>query len=98
MFNSVGKLPAEIQAKVLGVVLYGYTGNSPNNGQIPGYPAAQTKVICDNTLGADGVCGTSQISINAAHLSYSSRYAEGVDFLKGVIPVSSRKRGVDFEA
>lgn len=53
MAGSVGKLDSAVMAQVKGVVLYGYTKNLQNNGQIPGYPKEQTKVFCNAT---DGVC------------------------------------------
>ncbi|KAF2153627.1 carbohydrate esterase family 5 protein [Myriangium duriaei CBS 260.36] len=86
LYNSIEALPANVKSKILGVTLFGYTANVPNKGQIPNYPASQTKVFCSDSLGADGVCTASEITVNAAHLDYSSQYANGVAFLKGVIP------------
>lgn len=83
MFNSIEKLPASVQNKITGVTLYGYTANVPNNGQIPNFPANKTKVFCSDSLGADGVCTASEISVNAAHLDYSSQFGAGVTFLQG---------------
>ncbi|KXS94052.1 hypothetical protein AC578_3378 [Pseudocercospora eumusae] len=53
MAGSVGKLDSAVMAQVKGVVLYGYTKNLQNKGQIPGYPKEQTKVFCN---ASDGVC------------------------------------------
>lgn len=85
MYNSIEALPASVQNKITGVTLYGYTANVPNNGQIPNFPANKTKVFCSDSLGADGVCTASEISVNAAHLDYSSQFDAGVTFLQGTL-------------
>jgi len=64
---AVSKLPAATQSKVVGAVLFGYTKNLQNRGQIPNYPAANTKIFC--AVG-DLVC-TGSLVITAAHLSYN---------------------------
>lgn len=74
-----------MQNKITGVTLYGYTANVPNKGQIPNFPAAKTKVFCSDALGADGVCGATEIAVNAAHLDYSSQFDAGVTFLQGTL-------------
>lgn len=85
MYNSISKLPTSLQNKIKGVVLFGYTANVTNNGEIPNFPAAKTKVFCSDSLGNDGVCTAKEISVNAAHLDYASRFPEGVSFLQGMI-------------
>ncbi|KAI9689144.1 MAG: hypothetical protein M1822_000882 [Bathelium mastoideum] len=85
LYNSIEKLSSTVQNQIVGVTLYGYTANSPNNGEIPKFPAAKTKVFCSDSLGADGVCTASEIDVNAAHLDYSSDYAAGVSFLRSTL-------------
>jgi cutinase len=55
-----------VQAQVKGAVLFGYTQNLQDGGQIPNFPASKTKVYCDP---ADAVCyGT--LFILPAHFLY----------------------------
>ncbi|KAG6368909.1 hypothetical protein INS49_003127 [Diaporthe citri] len=44
--NAIQQMPAATQAKVAGVVVWGFTRAEQDNLQIPGYPVAQTKVFC----------------------------------------------------
>lgn len=85
MYNSISKLPSNVQDQIAGVTLYGYTANVPNKGEIPNYPPAKTKVFCSDSLGADGVCTASEVDVTAAHLDYSSQFAAGVSFLRGTL-------------
>lgn len=84
----VGALDATAQSQVKGVVLYGYTKNQQNNGKIPNYPAAQTKVYCNAD---DGVCGGG-LSITVGHLMYTEDVDDAVQFLEGTISSATTSR------
>lgn len=83
--DAVSTLDSTAQAQVKGVVLYGYTKNEQNNGEIPNYPAAQTKVFCNAD---DGVCGGG-LSVTAGHLTYTADVDAAVEFLEGTISSGS---------
>ncbi|KAF2116883.1 cutinase-domain-containing protein [Lophiotrema nucula] len=75
--RAISALPAATQARIAGVVLYGDTQKQQDNNQIPGFPPAKTKIICQP---GDLVCvGT--LTITPAHLTYGARAPEGVAFL-----------------
>lgn len=77
MDGSIQALPASIQSKISGVVLFGFTRNLQDGGKIPNYPSAQTKVYC--AIG-DLVCdGT--LDITPAHLTYGVDAADAASFL-----------------
>ncbi|KAM5349608.1 hypothetical protein ACJ41O_006113 [Fusarium nematophilum] len=64
--------------KIAGVVLFGYTQNEQNNGQIPNFPPERTQVFCNN---GDLVCEGTLIVV-AAHLAYGNDASgAGPDFL-----------------
>ncbi|KAK4238133.1 carbohydrate esterase [Achaetomium macrosporum] len=67
MSGSVSKLSTTIQNQVKGVVLFGYTQNQQNDGQIPNFPADKTKVFCNV---GDAVCNGTLL-ILPAHLLYT---------------------------
>lgn len=77
MDNAIQGLPAAQQSKIAGVVLFGYTRNTQDNAQIPGYPTAQTKIFCAN---GDKVCDNT-LTISAAHLSYGANADAAATFL-----------------
>lgn len=84
--NAVQGLPAAMQSKIAGVVLFGFTRNQQDKGQIPGYPPAQTKVFCAT---GDKVCdGT--LTITAAHLSYAANADSAATFLAGMVPAAAQ--------
>jgi cutinase len=81
--QAVQAMPAAMQAKVSGVVFYGYTKNQQTNGMLPGYPQNQLKVFCRPD---DGVCG-GQLDVTAGHLAYSNdgTIQQGADFLMKMV-------------
>ena len=78
---AMADLPPQVLNQVAGVAMFGDTRNKQENGMIAGYPAAQTKVICN---AGDPVC-SGTLTINAAHLAYGARTDEGADFLGKMI-------------
>ena len=80
---AIPALSATVRNKVVGTVLFGYTRNQQNGGQIPSYPADRLLVDC--AVG-DPVC-SGTLTVNAAHLSYSSdgSGARAATFLAGKI-------------
>lgn len=69
--------PAEMQANIAGVVLFGYTRNAQDKAQIPGYPQDKTKIFCAK---GDAVCNNS-LTITSAHLSYAANAGDASAFL-----------------
>jgi cutinase len=66
MMNAVKESSKDVQAKILGVVLFGYTKNKQTNSGIPGFPKNRVAVYCSKS---DGVCkGT--LSVTGGHFSY----------------------------
>lgn len=75
--RAIEALPADVQSRVAGVILYGDTQNTQDNAQIPGYPKDKTMIIC---APGDLVCkGT--LTILPAHLSYGANAGMGSAFL-----------------
>lgn len=81
MDNAIQGLPAAMQKKIAGVVLFGYTRNEQDNAQIPGYPKAQTKIFC---APGDMVCNNT-LTITAAHLSYAANAPDAAKFLASMV-------------
>ncbi|KAF3766275.1 family 5 carbohydrate esterase [Cryphonectria parasitica EP155] len=81
MDNAIQGLPANMQSKIAGVVLFGYTRNAQDNAQVPGYPQAQTKIFC---APGDLVCDNT-LTITPAHLSYAANAPEAATFLASMI-------------
>lgn len=63
---TIRDLDASIREKVVGTVLFGYTKNEQNDGQIPNYPSDRLLVFCNF---GDLVC-EGQLIIAAPHLAY----------------------------
>lgn len=76
--NAVQKLDDDVKSKVKGVVLFGFTRNLQDHGQIPNYPKDQVKVFC---AAGDMVC-TGTLIITPAHLTYGLNAGEAVSFLQ----------------
>jgi cutinase len=66
MMNAVKESSKQIQDKIVGVVLFGYTKNAQTKSGIPGFPKNRVAVYCSK---GDGVCkGT--LAVTGGHFSY----------------------------
>ncbi|KAF2994678.1 hypothetical protein E8E13_001797 [Curvularia kusanoi] len=82
MAAALSDATSTVRNKVVGTVLFGYTKNQQNDGQVPNYPSDRLEVFC--ALG-DLVCDGTLI-ITAAHLSYGDEAAgEAPRFLESKI-------------
>lgn len=83
MMNAISQLPEPLKAKVLGVVLFGYTKNGQQKGSIPNYPKEKVKVFCSAN---DGVCD-GKLNVTAGHFSYMGDGSgpKAVEFLMNAI-------------
>ncbi|KAK8036640.1 cutinase [Apiospora phragmitis] len=79
MTNAIQALDATTQSMVKGVVMYGFTRNAQDKGQVPGFPTDQTKVFC---AAGDLVC-LNTLTITPAHLTYGVNAPAGASFLAG---------------
>lgn len=78
MDGSIQALSSDIQSQIAGVVLFGFTRNLQDGGQIPKFSASKTKVYC--AVG-DLVCdGT--LTITPAHLTYGSDASSAASWLQ----------------
>lgn len=82
MAAALSDATSTVRNKVVGTVLFGYTKNQQNGGQVPNYPSDRLEVFC--AVG-DLVCDGTLI-ITAAHLSYGDEAAgEAPRFLESKI-------------
>ncbi|KAI7090233.1 hypothetical protein KC356_g1653 [Hortaea werneckii] len=78
MNGAIKDLDAEVQDQIAGVVLFGYTKNAQNDGEIENFPADKVKVYCAAT---DGVCGGALL-VTAGHFTYTDDVSPASDFLQ----------------
>ncbi|KAK8118356.1 uncharacterized protein PG998_002982 [Apiospora kogelbergensis] len=81
MTNAIQALGAQTKNQVKGVVMYGFTRNAQDKGQVPGYPQNQTKVFC---AAGDLVC-VNTLNITPAHLTYGVNAPAATRFLAGTV-------------
>lgn len=79
--RAIEGLGAAARDRIAGVVTYGDTQNRQDGGRIPNFPPDRTLIICNT---GDLVCAGT-LTILPAHLAYTPRVPEAVDFLVGRI-------------
>ncbi|CAJ2513597.1 Uu.00g017160.m01.CDS01 [Anthostomella pinea] len=83
----VESLDPAVQDQIAGVITFGDTQNAQDDGQINGFDADKLLVICNT---GDAVCdGT--LNILPAHLDYTRRADEAVEFLVGKVQSAAAK-------
>ncbi|KAI9172124.1 putative cutinase 1 [Paramyrothecium foliicola] len=86
--RAVEDLPQAQKDQIIAAFTFGDTQNTQDNGQIPNFPPEKTNVICNP---GDAVCrGT--LTILPAHLDYTRRAAEQVDFISAQISAAGIQR------
>lgn len=85
--RAIEELDAKVKEQIAGVVLYGDTQKQQDGDQIPNFPANKVKIICQT---GDMVClGT--LVVLPAHLTYTARVDEAVEFLTQQIKAAQAK-------
>jgi len=77
MHRAIESLPQATKDRIAAVVLYGDTQNLQDGGKIKNFPKEKVKIFCN---ASDGVCG-GMLLVNLGHLSYTSDYSKGADFI-----------------
>ncbi|PYI11929.1 cutinase-domain-containing protein [Aspergillus sclerotiicarbonarius CBS 121057] len=75
--NAVQEISSDVRDKTVGVVLFGFTRNVQDHGQIPNYPKDDVKVYC--AVG-DMVCDDTLV-VTAMHLTYGVDAGDAASFL-----------------
>lgn len=86
--RAIESLDPAVQNQIAGVILYGDTQFQQDNGQIPGFDQAKTKIICAQ---GDLVCNGT-LTILPPHLSYGNNAADGAAFLVQKAQAAMKKK------
>ncbi|KAH8730384.1 cutinase-domain-containing protein [Phaeosphaeriaceae sp. PMI808] len=85
--RAIEELPANVQDRIAGVILYGDTQKQQDNAQIPNFPKEKVEIICQF---GDAVCN-GRLLVLPAHLTYGVRADDGVAFLSAQIKGAQAK-------
>jgi cutinase len=87
--RSIPKLNAAVQAKIVGVVLFGDTQAAQTGKKIQGLSADKVKIYCNTS---DAVC-TGTLVITQAHFQYTPSVAPATQFLISQIDAKKGSKG-----